>query len=232
MLRKKLKLSEQDSQDAGESSGTGDIADPADKTISGNCANPQLSIVFELEFWEKIWRLEQELADELMKINFKSDKNIAAVYNPLDYAADVHKNYMRKYLKKAPAVLFLGMNPGLFGMCQTAVSASPSTLTLILIFGLLQVPFGDVKKVRDWMKLEGEIRKPANEIASRPIEGFNCKREEQSGKRFWGVLQELCVEPENFFEHCFVYNICPFAFLTSSGSNITPPEIKVIRNSD
>lgn len=78
------------------------------------------------------------------------------------------------------------------------------------------------------MKVGGEIHKPANEIAARPIEGLNCTRNEQSGKRFWAVIQELCGEPENFFRHCFVYNICPLAFLTSTGRNITPPEIKVI----
>jgi len=76
------------------------------------------------------------------------------------------------------------------------------------------------------MVLGGNIVKPDYEIPAKPIEGFNCQREEQSGKRFWGVLQELCIEPENFFRHCFVYNICPLAFLTSTGRNITPPEIK------
>jgi len=76
------------------------------------------------------------------------------------------------------------------------------------------------------MKIDGEVKKPTFEIAAKPIEGFNCKREEQSGKRFWGVLEELCGEPENFFRHCFVYNICPLAFLNSTGRNITPPEIK------
>lgn len=77
------------------------------------------------------------------------------------------------------------------------------------------------------MKVTGVVRKPPNEIAAKPIEGLECTREEQSGKRFWGVLEELCGEPENFFQHCFVYNICPFAFLTATGRNITPPEIKV-----
>lgn len=78
------------------------------------------------------------------------------------------------------------------------------------------------------MKVSGRVAKPEKEISSKPIEGFNCKREEQSGKRFWGVLEELCGDPENFFHHCFVYNICPFAFLTATGRNITPPEIKVL----
>lgn len=76
------------------------------------------------------------------------------------------------------------------------------------------------------MKISGQVTKPINELASKPIEGFNCTREEQSGKRFWGVLEELCGDPENYFRHCFVYNICPLAFLNANGRNITPPEIK------
>lgn len=91
----------------------------------------------------------------------------------------------------------------------------------------LQVPFGNIPSVKNWMKVEGKVTKPANEIPSKPIEGFNCTREEQSGKRFWGVIEELCGEPEVFFSSCFVYNICPAAFLHASGRNITPPEIKV-----
>lgn len=80
-------------------------------------------VTFELAFWEKIWEVEQKLTADLIAIDFKKDKNIAAVYNPLDYAAEVHTNYMRKFLLKAPHVLFLGMNPGLFGMCQTSASS-------------------------------------------------------------------------------------------------------------
>lgn len=77
------------------------------------------------------------------------------------------------------------------------------------------------------MKLEGVVNKPTNEISSKPIKGLECTTEEPSGKRFWGLLQELCGEPENFFKNCWVHNICPLAFLTSTGKNITPTEIKV-----
>jgi single-strand selective monofunctional uracil DNA glycosylase len=76
------------------------------------------------------------------------------------------------------------------------------------------------------MRLTGVVNKPAIEIPSKPIVGLECKTEEPSGKRFWGVIQELCGEPENFFRHCWVHNICPLAFLTSTGRNITPSEIK------
>lgn len=99
--------------------------DSADDTNSHNresSAPISFQVTFEPEFWEKLWRIEQQLCDELNRINFASDKNISAIYNPLDYAEDIHKNFMRKFLRKSPTIVFLGMNPGLFGMCQTAVS--------------------------------------------------------------------------------------------------------------
>jgi single-strand selective monofunctional uracil DNA glycosylase len=76
------------------------------------------------------------------------------------------------------------------------------------------------------MQLEGSVEKPPSEIAARPVEGFNCTRAEQSGLRFWGLFQQLCGKPENFFKHCFVYNLCPLAFFQASGRNITPAELK------
>lgn len=99
-----------------------DEAGNSNRDCAAQSVSPQFFVTFEKEFWEKIWDLEQRLCKELMEIDFSKDANIGAVYNPLDYAADIHKNFMRKYLKKAPTVLFLGMNPGLFGMCQTAAS--------------------------------------------------------------------------------------------------------------
>ena len=94
------------------------------------------------------------------------------------------------------------------------------------MFTLLQVPFGHVPAVRDWMKLNGSIFKPEVEYKDRSIEGFNCLKAEQSGLRFWGVIQQLCETPENFFKHCFVYNWCPLAFFDGVGRNITPQELK------
>lgn len=119
MYHKKLKLSVMDEGDAVEDRDR----EGHETEESANVNNPiGFSVTFELEFWQKIWRVEQNLSRDLMKIDYKTDKNIAAIYNPLEYAADVHTNFMRKFLKKAPSVLFLGMNPGLFGMCQTSAS--------------------------------------------------------------------------------------------------------------
>lgn len=78
------------------------------------------------------------------------------------------------------------------------------------------------------MKLSGQVRKPIKELPSRPVEGLNCDKAEQSGQRFWSLLETLCGDdPNGFFDQCFVYNYCPLAFFQSTGRNITPAEIKV-----
>lgn len=89
------------------------------------------------------------------------------------------------------------------------------------------MPFGCITSVRDWMKISGSVKKPENEIAVREVTGLLCDRSEQSGQRFWGLMQDLCGDAENFFQNCFVHNLCPLAFFHSSGRNITPAELKV-----
>lgn len=78
------------------------------------------------------------------------------------------------------------------------------------------------------MKLSGSVNKPESEIVARPVTGLLCDRSEQSGQRFWGLMQELCGDQaEHFFRNCFVHNLCPLAFFHTSGRNITPAELKV-----
>lgn len=123
MSNKRAKLSENEGEpECQELQNITEVGDKFDKAEGSQSTPTTFSVTFEPEFWEKIWMVEQQLSADLMKIDFGKDKNIGAVYNPLDYAADVHKRFMRKFLKKAPTVLFLGMNPGLYGMCQTSAS--------------------------------------------------------------------------------------------------------------
>lgn len=90
------------------------------------------------------------------------------------------------------------------------------------------MPFGCITAVRDWMKLSGTVNKPDCEITARPVTGLLCDRSEQSGQRFWGLMQDICGDKaEEFFRNCFVYNFCPLAFFHSSGRNITPAELNV-----
>lgn len=175
---------------------------PTDVLPIVSVVQPQESV----PLWSRVYQLEQELCQALLQIPLPSD--VAATYNPIEYAAELHLAYMQRFLTGHKPVLFLGMNPGPWGMCQTGV------------------PFGYVPAVRDWMQLRGEVLKPIGELAVRPVDGLQCTRGEQSGQRWWGLYQELCETPENFFRNCFVFNICPLAFFHSSGRNITPAEFK------
>ena len=132
---------------------------------------------------------------------------VAYVYNPLDYAWKSHRSYVRKYGGTRKKVVFLGMNPGPFGMAQTGV------------------PFGEVNAVRDWLGIEEKIVRPDPEHPKRPIEGFHCTRSEVSGQRLWGLFADRYGSASEFFADHFVVNYCPLVFLEKSGRNRTPDKL-------
>lgn len=132
---------------------------------------------------------------------------VVCIYNPLHYAWQVHEEYLRRYGSGRKEILFLGMNPGPFGMVQTGV------------------PFGEVTAVRQWLKLDAPVGKPAGEHLKRPILGWDCQRSEVSGRRLWGLFAKRFGSPEAFFGQHFVANYCPLAFLESSGCNRTPDKL-------
>lgn len=132
---------------------------------------------------------------------------VALAYNPLDYAWAPYEAYVRRYGATCKRVVFLGMNPGPFGMVQTGV------------------PFGEVRAVRDWLRLQGEVRKPTREHPKRQISGFECSRSEVSGQRLWGLFAQRFGQPESFFREHLVLNYCPLAFLEDSGRNRTPDKL-------
>ncbi len=131
----------------------------------------------------------------------------AYVYNPLDYAWEPHRQYLLRFGESPKRVLFLGMNPGPFGMAQTGV------------------PFGEVPAVRDWMQIETPVGKPPAEHPKRPVQGFGCPKSEVSGRRFWGLMQERFGSAEAFFQDHFVTNYCPLVFMGETGRNITPDKL-------
>lgn len=129
------------------------------------------------------------------------------VYNPLVHARRSAEEYLRRYAKPGVEALWLGMNPGPFGMAQTGV------------------PFGEVALVRDWIGIEERVDKPKVEHPKRPIEGFDCARSEVSGRRLWGWARERFGEPDAFFRRFFVWNYCPLVFMEESGKNRTPDKL-------
>ncbi|XP_061187648.1 uncharacterized protein LOC133195738 [Saccostrea echinata] len=148
---------------------------------------------------------QRVLCENLQGLNF--DEPVAHVYCPSVYAFETYKEFVRKYCRSEKKVLFVGINPGPWGMVQSGV------------------PFGDGTFVRDWLEIQGNILRPAWEHPKRPILGLDCTRSEVSGKKLWTLIKSLCGQPDNFFEHCFLHNICPLSFLSKTGSNITPPDI-------
>jgi single-strand selective monofunctional uracil DNA glycosylase len=146
-------------------------------------------------------RLSQEVA------GLRFGPPVTHVYNPLEYAREPHDAYVNAYARTRKRVIFLGMNPGPFGMAQTGV------------------PFGDVAQVRDWLGIEARVARPEREHPKRRVTGFACARSEVSGTRLWRAIAEHFGKPERFFAHHYIANYCPLVFLEASGRNRTPDKL-------
>jgi len=152
--------------------------------------------------------IARELGDEVNVLRFAPP--VTQVYNPLDYAWDAHRQYLERYGAAPKDVLFLGMNPGPWGMVQTGV------------------PFGEVSAVRDWLRIDAGIGRPQHEHPKRPVAGLGCTRSEVSGARLWGWARNVFGTPERFFSRFFIANYCPLAFLEESGRNRTPDKLPAV----
>lgn len=137
------------------------------------------------------------------------EEPVTHVYRPLEYAWEAHAEYLTRYGSGRKRVVFLGMNPGPFGMAQTGV------------------PFGEVAAVREWMGIEVAVGKPENEHAKRPVMGFECVKSEVSGRRLWGLFRERFGTAEAFFKDHLVMNYCPLVFMSATGANVTPDKLPV-----
>ena len=153
-------------------------------------------------------RISRELAKAVDALSFGAP--VTHVYDPLVYARAPHEQYLERWGASASGpreALFLGMNPGPFGMAQTGV------------------PFGDVAMVREFVGVSAKVKKPRAEHPKRPIEGFECARSEVSGTRFWGWARDRFGTPDRFFARFFVWNYCPLVFMEASGANRTPDKL-------
>ena len=146
---------------------------------------------------------------------------VTHVYNPLRYAWDAFAAYVERFGAGPKRVIFLGMNPGPWGMAQTGV------------------PFGEVAAVRGWMGLNVPTGRPEDEHPDYPVEGVDCPRSEVSGRRLWGLFRSRFGDAVSFFAEHFVVNYCPLLFIASSprksrrngengpegGRNLTPDRL-------
>lgn len=146
----------------------------------------------------------RELSDGVEDLAFAAP--VSHRYNPLVYAWAAHEAYLRRYAANRKKVIFIGMNPGPFGMVQCGV------------------PFGEIAAVRDWMGIEARIDRPPSENPKRPVEGFACTRSEVSGRRLWGLFEQRFGTADAFFAEHFVANYCPLAFFDNA-RNLTPDKL-------
>jgi single-strand selective monofunctional uracil DNA glycosylase len=153
----------------------------------------------------KLIAAARRLARAVDRLKFSAP--VEHVYNPLGYAWKPHEVYLRRFGCGPKRVVFLGMNPGPFGMVQTGV------------------PFGEINSVRDWLNIESVVGKPGDEHPRRPVTGFACLRSEVSGQRLWGLFAARFRSPARFFSEHLVINYCPLAFLERNGRNRTPDKL-------
>ena len=92
----------------------------------------------------------------------------------------------------------------------------------------MQIPFGNVRTVKELMQINADVEQPANQHPKRPVVGLQCKIDEPSGMRVWNLLHKLADGSlQTFAEQCFVHNFCPLAYFDANCKNITPSSIKV-----
>lgn len=154
---------------------------------------------------ERLIRAARVLSDRLDPIQFSAP--VTHVYNPLRHAGRGYRRYLRRFADGPKRVVFLGMNPGPYGMTQTGV------------------PFGEVSSVRDWLRIDERIDRPPNEHPKRRVDGFACTRSEVSGARLWGAIARHWEKPEAFFLSHFIANYCPLVFMEETGRNRTPNKL-------
>jgi len=154
---------------------------------------------------EALLAAARRLRAETSRLKFRPP--VTCVYNPLVYAWAPYEAYLRMFSATRKRIVFLGMNPGPFGMAQTGV------------------PFGEVAAVRDWLKIERPVGRPAREHPRRLVTGFACARSEVSGRRLWGLFAARFGTPQEFFLEHIVMNYCPLAFLEGGGRNRTPDRL-------
>lgn len=149
-----------------------------------------------------------DFLDDLQPLRFGPP--VTHVYNPLEYARESYRQYLRRFASRPKEVVLLGMNPGPWGMAQTGV------------------PFGEVYAVKNWLGIDAPVGTPHEMHPKRPVQGFHCTRSEISGKRLWGWVRQIYGTPERFFARFFVANYCPLLFIESNGRNRTPDNLRAV----
>ena len=86
---------------------------------------------------ENLIKISKILRKKVNSLEFSAP--VEYVYNPLDYAWEPYSMYIKKFTNTRKKIIFLGMNPGPWGMAQVGV------------------PFGEISLVKNWLGIEARV---------------------------------------------------------------------------
>ena len=100
-----------------------------DDVVSQDCCcymkKPTVSIELSkdvLDVSGKLLYIEQTQCSLLLQLDY-ARSGVTHIYNPLDYASVPHSQFVRQYGNSKKRIVFMGMNPGPYGMAQNGVCA-------------------------------------------------------------------------------------------------------------
>ena len=111
-----------------------DIDNP-ECTIDTYDYNNQIETIFNFNIEDDLTpigaqylQIEQRICQKMMPIKYGYP--VTVVYSPLTYAFQTHRDFVSKYCTSERTILFLGMNPGPYGMSQNGVSIKFCNVTM------------------------------------------------------------------------------------------------------
>ena len=160
---------------------------------------------------EQLIRAAASLRDDVGPIGNRlvSEGSVDVCYNPLEYAWDVHETYLARMGGGGARTVVLGMNPGPHGM------------------GQMGIPFAATSVVRELLGITGiPVSQPEVADPRRPVVGLDYPREEVSGTRLWGLLEEHYGDADAIASSVFLVNHCPLMLFSGPrATNITPDKV-------
>ena len=160
---------------------------------------------------ERLIEAASRLRDDVGPLGEKlvEEGRIDVCYNPLNYAWNVHEEYLRRMGGLGAKTVVLGMNPGPHGM------------------GQMGIPFAATSVVRDLLGISGiPVNQPNTPDERRPVIGLDYHKEEVSGTRLWGLLNEQYGNADSIASRVFLVNHCPLMLFSGPrATNITPDKI-------
>ena len=84
---------------------------------------------------ERLIEVAARLRDDVGPMGRKliSEGRIDVCYNPLNYAWDVHEEYLRRMGGRGAHTVMLGMNPGPHGMGQMGIPFAATSIVLAVL---------------------------------------------------------------------------------------------------